>query len=71
MLDKIPKISMDHCLLDSKGIMQKYSTVFLDIIFNRKMGVAAVTPLIAENNSGNFIDHKLLDAEGILKKIKL
>ena len=25
-------------------------------------------PNIAENNSENFIDHKLLDTEGILKK---
>ena len=29
MLDKISKIILDHCLLDAKGIMQKYSTVLL------------------------------------------
>ena len=28
-------------------------------------------PNIAENSSENFIDHKLLDAEGILKNSKL
>jgi hypothetical protein len=25
MFEKISKISLDHCLLDAKGIMQKYS----------------------------------------------
>ena len=39
------------------------------------MGVALSRPSgwpkITENNSENFIDHKLLDAEGILKKYQL
>ena len=39
------------------------------------MGVALSRPSgwpnIAENNSENFIDHKFLDAEGILKNTKL
>ena len=29
MLDKISKIILDHCQLDAKGIMKKYSTVLL------------------------------------------
>ena len=42
------------------------------IEFLPKIGVALQRPSgwpnIAENNSENFIDHKLLDAERILKK---
>ena len=42
------------------------------IYFLPKMGLAmpcpSVWPIIAENNSENVINHKLLDAEGNLKK---
>ena len=29
LLDKIPKISLDHCLLNAKEIIQKFTAVFL------------------------------------------
>ena len=29
MLDKIKKFILDHSLLDAKGILEKYSSVFL------------------------------------------
>ena len=73
MLEKIPKISLDHCQLDLIGIIEscKNFQPFSCYNFESKNGRFPVTPLraqgdnIAENNSEIFIDHKLLDAERI------
>ena len=34
MLDKVSKISLDHCVLDAKRTMQKYTPVFRQQIIN-------------------------------------
>ena len=54
----------DHKLLDTRGIIKKYSTLiaFLsNFNFCQKF----------LKNHENFVDHKLLDAEGNLKNTKL
>ena len=71
MLDKIPKISLNHCLLDSKRIMQNIQPFSCCYNFESKMGVALSRPFSTSLKTiQNFINHKLLDTEGILKNTK-
>ena len=72
MLDKIPKINLDHSLLDVKEIMKECSTIFLyHFVSKNERGPAK--PFWAERHARKVpkisLDHCLLDAKGIMQNI--
>ena len=72
MLDYIFQISLDHCLLHSKGTMRKIFNRFPAITFKRNMGMVLPRPFgwsgMFEKIFKNILDHSLVDAKGIMEK---
>ena len=69
-LTSLMKTIVKILLIISYSMLKEFKKI-PNFIFCQKMGGGPATPLeIDENNSENFIDHKLLDAEGILKNTK-